>query len=148
MKVRLFVVGVLTALLAGLSFGPLVLPATPGGVAPVAVKSVSGLTALSAGGSVDLGQDAATPAKVVLGLPLRDQPGLRALLQQEYTAGSPRYRQFLTPQQFTARFGPEQATVGEVIDGASRAGLVGTSVSAHRTLVTVGGPAGPRGSAV
>jgi pseudomonalisin len=147
MKARLVVVGVLTALLAGLSLGPLVLPATPGGVAPVAVESVSGLGALVASDSVDLGQDTATPAKVVLGLPLRDQAGLRAVLEQEYTAGSPHYHQFLTAGQFTARFGPEQATVDEVIDWAGRAGLVVTSVSANRTLVTVEGPAGSLGSA-
>jgi len=41
MKARLFVVGTLTALLAALSAGPLVAPATSGGVAPAAVMPVS-----------------------------------------------------------------------------------------------------------
>jgi pseudomonalisin/xanthomonalisin len=147
MKARLFVVGALTALLAVLSAGPLVAPATSGGVAPAAVMPVSGLTALVAGGSVDLGQDASAPAKVVLGLSLRDQAGLRAVLHQEYTPGSVHYHHFLTPEEFAARFGPEQATVDALIEWASRAGLVATTVSANRTLVTVEGPAGALGPA-
>ena len=39
-------------------------------------------------------------------LPLRDPAGLKAFLADVYNPSSPNYRQFLTPAQFTARFGP------------------------------------------
>src|SRR5580658_3060964 len=39
-------------------------------------------------------------------LPLRDQAGLEAFLQQLYDPASPSYRHFLTVPEFTARFGP------------------------------------------
>jgi subtilase family serine protease len=39
-------------------------------------------------------------------LPLRDEAGLDALLQELYDSSSPFYRHFLTVQEFTARFGP------------------------------------------
>src|ERR1700678_1962532 len=41
-------------------------------------------------------------------LPLRDRPGLQSFLRQQYDPSSPFYHQFLTPQEFTARFGPSQ----------------------------------------
>jgi uncharacterized repeat protein (TIGR03803 family) len=41
-----------------------------------------------------------------VGLPLRDPAALAALLKQLYDPASPQYRHFLTPQQFTDRFGP------------------------------------------
>ena len=43
-------------------------------------------------------------------LPLRDPAGLKAFLADVYDPMSPNYRQFITPQQFTARFGatPDQ----------------------------------------
>ena len=42
-------------------------------------------------------------------LPLSDPAGLKAFLQQIYNPASASFRQFLTPAQFTARFGPTQA---------------------------------------
>ena len=39
-------------------------------------------------------------------LPLRDPAGLKAFLADVYNPASPNYRQFLTPTEFTARFGP------------------------------------------
>ena len=46
---------------------------------------------------------------LAIGLPLRDQAGLNALLQQLYDPTSPNYHQWLTPEQFTERFGPTAA---------------------------------------
>jgi len=48
-------------------------------------------------------------------LPLRDPAGLDAFLSELYDPGSPSYRQFLTPQEFTARFGPSQADYDAVV---------------------------------
>ena len=41
-------------------------------------------------------------------LPVRDQAGLDNFLQEVYDPSSPTYRQFLTVEQFTERFGPSQ----------------------------------------
>jgi subtilase family serine protease len=41
-------------------------------------------------------------------LPLSDQAGLDAYLKMLYDSESPSYRQFLTPQEFTALYGPTQ----------------------------------------
>ena len=41
-------------------------------------------------------------------LPLRDRTGLQSFLRQQYDPTSAFYHQFLTPKEFTARFGPSQ----------------------------------------
>jgi subtilase family serine protease len=41
-------------------------------------------------------------------LPLRDRAGLQAFVREVNDPTSPSYHQFLTPQEFTARFGPSQ----------------------------------------
>jgi subtilase family serine protease len=41
-------------------------------------------------------------------MPLRDRTGLQSFLRQQYDPTSAFYHQFLTPQEFTARFGPSQ----------------------------------------
>src|ERR1035441_8573446 len=41
-------------------------------------------------------------------LQLSDQAGLQSFLKDLYDPTSPSYRHFLTPQEFTARFGPTQ----------------------------------------
>ena len=41
-------------------------------------------------------------------LPLRDRDGLHSYLQEIYDPTSPAYHAFLTPQEFTERFGPSQ----------------------------------------
>ncbi len=41
-------------------------------------------------------------------LPLRDRAGLQSFLQAAYDPSTPFYSQFLTPQEFTTRFGPSQ----------------------------------------
>ena len=41
-------------------------------------------------------------------LPLRDRAGLENFLQEVQSPASPSYHKFLTPQEFTARFGPSQ----------------------------------------
>jgi subtilase family serine protease len=41
-------------------------------------------------------------------MPLRDRTGLQSFLRQQYDPTSAFYHQFLTPQEFTVRFGPSQ----------------------------------------
>jgi kumamolisin len=56
-------------------------------------------------------------------LPLRDPAGLKAFLADVYNPASPNFRQFLTPAQFTARFGPTQQDYDTVLRFASTYGL-------------------------
>jgi subtilase family serine protease len=67
-------------------------------------------------------------------LPLRDPAGLKAFLADVYSPKSPNYRQFLTPTEFTARFGPTAddyetvlrfaTTYGFQVVGGSRDGML------------------------
>jgi kumamolisin len=66
-------------------------------------------------------------------LPLRDPGGLKAFLAEVYNPSSPNFRQFLTPAEFTARFGPTvddyetvkrfATTYGFQVVGGSRDGM-------------------------
>ncbi len=48
-------------------------------------------------------------------LPLRDPAGLKNFLSDVYNPAGGNYRHFVTPQEFTARFGPTQAQYDEVV---------------------------------
>ena len=56
-------------------------------------------------------------------LPLRDPAGLKSFLSDVYNPKSPNYRHFVTPEEFTARFGPTQAQYDEVLNFARTNGL-------------------------
>lgn len=56
-------------------------------------------------------------------LPLSDPAGLKAFLADVYNPKSPNYRQFLTPTQFTARFGPTAEQYETVVRFAKTYGL-------------------------
>lgn len=45
---------------------------------------------------------------LALGLPLRDPAGLDAFLREVYDPASPHFHQYLSPAEFTARFGPTE----------------------------------------
>jgi subtilase family serine protease len=57
-------------------------------------------------------------------LPLRNQGELETFLQQLYDPSSPFYRRFLTPQEFTAMFGPSQEDYDAVIRFAQANGFM------------------------
>ena len=61
--------------------------------------------------------------KLAIGLPLHNQAGLTALLQQLNDPASPNYRQWLTPEQFTERFGPTEEDYQTVVAFAKASGL-------------------------
>ncbi len=56
-------------------------------------------------------------------LPLRDAAGLKSFLADVYSPSSPNYRHFVTPQEFTARFGPTQDDYDAVLRFANNYGL-------------------------
>jgi len=64
--------------------------------------------------------------KLAIGLAPRDAQGLDAFIQQLYDPASAGYRHYLTPKQFTARFGPTDRDYQTLIDYAK----------AHRFKVT------------
>jgi subtilase family serine protease len=56
-------------------------------------------------------------------LPLRDRTGLQNFLQEVQDPTSPSYHQFLTPQEFTARFGPSQENWDALVAFAKASGF-------------------------
>ena len=56
-------------------------------------------------------------------LPLRNQADLDTFLQEVYDPASPLYRQFLTVQEFTQRFGPTQEDYDAVVNFAKANGF-------------------------
>ncbi len=56
-------------------------------------------------------------------LPLRDQAGLDAFLAELYNPSSLGYRQYLTPAEFTERFGPTQQDYDAVVQYVQNYGL-------------------------
>ena len=84
--------------------------------------------------------DAAAPLKAGLVLPLRNQNELAELLRRQYTPGDPLFHRFLSPQDFTAQFGPTPEDYAAVAAYARAQGLLVTGTSPGRTLLNVAGP--------
>jgi subtilase family serine protease len=78
--------------------------------------------------------------RLTIGLPLRDPAGLAAFLAQVYDPASPNFRKFLTPDEFTARFGPTAADYAAVVQFAHTNGLTITQTHDSRLLLDVNGP--------
>jgi len=76
---------------------------------------------------------------LAIGLPLRNQEALTNLSRQLYDPASPNYRHFLSPDEFTAKFGPTAADYQAVLDFASSNGLTVEHTYGNRTLVDVVG---------
>lgn len=76
---------------------------------------------------------------LAISLPLRNQAALDSLLQQIYDPASTNYHQYLTPQQFTERFGPSEQDYDTVVQFAKANGLTVTATSFNRVIVDVSG---------
>ncbi len=80
------------------------------------------------------------PVTVTIALKFQDLPGAEVMMLKVATPGDPLYRQFLTPEQFQAQFGPSEATVAGVV-----AHLRGRGLNVERptatTLKATGTPA-------
>lgn len=99
------------------------------GHVPAVVSQLSPVSRLS--GSKQL--------KLAIGLPLRNREGLAALMQQISDPSSPRYRHYLTPEQFGAMFGPTEQDYQAVQDFAKAHRLTVTGTYPSRVLVDVTG---------
>jgi hypothetical protein len=76
---------------------------------------------------------------LAIGLPLRNESGLDALLQQIYDPNNPNYRHYLTPEEFAAQFSPTESDYEAVIAFARANGLTITGTYLNRTFLDVNG---------
>ena len=79
---------------------------------------------------------------LAIGLPLRDPAGLASFLNQVYDPASTNYHRYLTPAQFTDRFGPTEADYAAVRQFAETNGLQVTATHGNRLLLDVSGSVG------
>ncbi|MEV4612268.1 protease pro-enzyme activation domain-containing protein [Kitasatospora sp. NPDC049258] len=84
---------------------------------------------------------AAQQLSVSVSLKLRNTADLDRFLTAVSTPGSKDYGRYLTPEQFTAAFGPTQADVDQVRAFLASQGLSVSSVSANRQVVNAQGTA-------
>jgi uncharacterized repeat protein (TIGR01451 family) len=78
--------------------------------------------------------------RLAIGLPLRNQAGLDELLRQLYDPASTNYHKYLTPSEFTARFGPTEQDYQAVQNFAQTNGFTITATSGNRMLLDVTAP--------
>ncbi len=74
-----------------------------------------------------------------LTLPLRNRAALEALLRDQRDPASPRYRQYISAQQFAAEYSPTQADYDRVLAFARAQGFTVTRTFSNRLLVNVSG---------
>ena len=101
------------------------------GQVPAVVSKLQALGSLPATTNLDL----------AIGLPLRNQAALTNLLQQIYDPASSNYHHYLTPDEFTAQFGPTEQDYQAVIDFAKANGLTVTVTHPNRMVLDVRGKA-------
>jgi len=82
---------------------------------------------------------ATTNLNLAIGLPLRNREALTNLLQQLYDPASPNYHHYLTPEEFTAQFGPTEQDYQAVINFARASGFTVTGTHPNRMLLDVSG---------
>ncbi len=78
---------------------------------------------------------------VAIGLPLVNRDELKALLDQIVDPHSPVFRHYLTPAQFTERFGPSESDYRALISFLEAHGLSITGTHPNRMILDVGGTA-------
>ena len=76
---------------------------------------------------------------LAIGLPLRNPEALANLLQQLYDPASPNYHHYLTPEQFTAQFGPDRRGLSEGDHFRAGQRFDRTGTHGNRMLVDVSG---------
>jgi uncharacterized protein (TIGR03437 family) len=75
------------------------------------------------------------------------QADLIQLLAQQQDASSPNYHAWLTPEQYADRFGVSQGDIDKMVAWLGQYGLTVKSVARARNAISLGGAAGPIGSA-
>ncbi len=80
------------------------------GHVPAAMARLSATGVLPAGRRLTL----------AIGLPLRDEKGPDEFIAQLYNPAGPNYRHYLSPEEFTEKFGPTAAQYASVVAFAAR----------------------------
>ncbi len=80
--------------------------------------------------------------RLAIGLPLRDAAGLTNLVRDLYNPASPQFHHYLTPQQFTERFGPTPAQYAAVVQFARTNGFTVIGRHPNRLALDVAGRVG------
>ena len=75
--------------------------------------------------------------RLAIGLPLRDATGLAKFLKEIYDPASPNFHHYLTPEEFTARFGPTVQDYAAVKAFARASGFQITGTHGNRLLLDV-----------
>jgi uncharacterized repeat protein (TIGR01451 family) len=83
-----------------------------------------------------------TTIELSVGLPLRNRDELARLITQLSDPANPNYGKYLTPAQFTDRFGPTEQDYQQVIEFARKNGLTVTATPANRMLLNLSGKIG------
>jgi hypothetical protein len=81
--------------------------------------------------------DASTNLRLSLNLPLRNQDALSNLLAQIYDPASPAYHHYLSPDEFTARFGPTEQDYAAAVAFATSHGFKIVGQHSDRMLLQV-----------
>jgi Pro-kumamolisin, activation domain len=84
--------------------------------------------------------DPATAIDFDIGLPDRNQSQLNELLNEISDPSSPEYRQYLTPDEFTAMFGPTTCDYDAVVAWAKAQGFTVTMTYTDRSLIDLSAP--------
>ena len=83
--------------------------------------------------------ESAMPLQLTIVLGVRNQAALEQLLADQQNPASPQYHKWLTPQEFSSRFGPTDHQVNLVIDWLKADGFTVTSVNrTGRTVAATG----------
>jgi subtilase family serine protease len=113
-----------------------------GQIATHETRKLSGHMAPEWRSLVPLNRVAATNTlRLAISLPLQNQAALEKLIGELYDPASTNYHRFLTPAEFTARFGPSLQQYQEVEDFAKSNHLKILTRFANRTLMDVEGTA-------
>ncbi len=78
-----------------------------------------------------------TRLNLAIGLPLRNQDALNSLMEALCDPASPQYRQYLTPEQFTEKFGATTEDYEAVVNFARTNGFTITATHSDRMLLEV-----------
>ena len=92
--------------------------------------------------------DDTQPITLSIALPSRDPAGAAAFVAHVTTPGDPLYRQYLTPQDYAARFGAKEADYDAVVSWAQSRGLTVGERYVGRTVLPVRGTAASLGAAI
>ncbi len=127
----------------GLAFAGLTAVTAPALLAAPGFQSLSGhIPALVASSRNVSALSSTQPISLALSLPLHHQAELQDLLHGLSDPSDPRFGQFLTPEEFAARYSPTPAEYARVIAYAQAMGLSVTATHPNRTLLDVAAPAG------